>query len=194
MDWQDILKVVLPIVVTHGVVLVAIVFIIKRLLLSDTMNAVARIRQAEAELRKREDGIREEVEQKEREIAKRKQESEEELELDREKAEKEAAQLKEQSLDEAKREARQILDQARKNEQKVIQQAEHDSRVRAVEFAGQLFRLVFSEDITEAINRQFTDELLDAFGEMDAANITVDTDEAEVTVCAPMAEEQRSRL
>jgi len=191
---QETLRVLAPIVGAHVVVLAAILFVIKRLLLSDTMRAVNRIKQVEAEIRKREEEIRKEIEEHEREFARRKADGEEEIQRHKEKSEKETAKLKDQILAEAKEEGDRIVDQARKNEEKLRKQISQDVEEKAVEYGGQVFRLVFSEKMTEELDKQFTAELLEALEEIDSSTITLDAHEAEFTSSHPLDEEQRKRL
>jgi len=184
----------LPVIVAHAVVLLVIIFVIKKLLLSDTMQAVARIRQAEAEVRRREESIRQEIEGHEREFLKKKSEAEEELQKQREESEKEMARLRDQVIDEAKREADRLMAQARKDEGKLRQQVLQQMEEKAVDYGAQVFNLVFSEKMSEALNNQFIDELLDALEEVDSSSITVDAEQAEFTSSHPIGEEQKQRM
>jgi F0F1-type ATP synthase delta subunit len=191
---SDTLKLLIPIVATHVAVLVVILVFIKRLLLGDTMRAVDRVKQVEAEVRKKEERMRKEVEEHEKEFEKRKTEAEEDLSRRKEESEKEVARLREQMLGDARKEGDRIIDQARKNEEKLRQQIEQDTAEKAVDYAGELFKLVFSEKMTETLDKQFVDELLDALDQVDAASITVDVSQAEFTACHPLAPEQKARL
>ena len=47
---MDMLKILLPIVISHAIILVVIILVIKRMLLGDTMSAVERIKQVEADV------------------------------------------------------------------------------------------------------------------------------------------------
>ena len=67
-----------------------IVFVLKRILLSDTLNAVNRLRQVEGELRKKEDGLQRRMEEQEEEFNRKRTEALAELETAREDAAKEA--------------------------------------------------------------------------------------------------------
>jgi len=191
---QDIIGILLPVVVAHALVLLVIVFVIKKLLLNDTMQAVSRIRQAEAEVRKREESIRQEMKGHEREFLKKKAEAEEELQRQREESEKEMARLRDQIIDESKREADRILTLARKDEGKLRQQFLQQMEEKAVDYGSQIFQLVFSEKMNEALNNRFIDELLDALEEVDATGITVDAAEAEFTSSHPIGDEQKQRM
>ena len=191
---QDVLGILLPVIVAHAVVLLVIIFVIKKLLLNDTMQAVARIRQAEADVRKREESIRQEIEGHEKEFLRKKADAEEELQRQREASEKEMARLRDQVIDEAKREADRLLAQARKEEGKLRQQVMQQMEEKAVDYGAEVARLVFSEKMNEALNNQFIDELLDALEEVDASSITVDADAAEFTSSHPIGEEQKQRM
>jgi len=191
---QDILRILIPVVVTHALVLLIIIFVIKKLLLNDTMQAVARIRRAEAEVRKREESIQQEIANHEREFQRKKTEAEEELQAKREASEKDLSRLREQIIDEAKREASKLLDQARKDEANIRQQVLKQMEEKAVDYGAELFRLVFSERITSDLNNMLISELLDALDEIDGDTITVETDEVVVRSSHPMGIEQKERL
>jgi len=190
----DTLKILIPIVIAHIVVLVAVVFVIKRLLLSDTMNAVQRIQQVEADVRKREEGIRREIEEHEREFTRKKADAETEIQRHREEGEKEVARMREQVLEDARTEGDRLIEQAKKNEQKFREQLAQDIEERAVEYGGEVFRLVFSDKMNEVLNRQFIDELLDALAEVDGSTITIDSGSAEFIASHPLPAEQKQRL
>lgn len=191
---QETLKLFAPIIAAHAVVLVLVILIIKRLLLGDTMRAVQRIQQVEGEVRKKEEGIRAEIEKHEKEFAALKAEAEMESQRQREAAAREAEALKEQTVAEARREGDRIIAQARKNEKSFRDQLAMEAQEQAVEFGGEVFKLVFSEQVTEALNARFVDELLDALQELDAATVTADASDAEIRASHPLQDAQRARL
>lgn len=191
---MEIMKLLIPIAVAHAVILVVIIFVIRRLLLGDTMTAVNRIRQVEGEVRKKEEAIRHEIEEHEKEFTRKKAEAEAELQKQRGESEKEVARMKDQVMADAKKEADRIVDQAKKNEEKMRQQILQDMEEKTVDFAGEVFKLVFSEKIGEAINREFITELLDALEQVDSSSITVDATSADFTASHPMAADQKERL
>ena len=92
---QEVLKIVVPIIVVHLVVLTGVILVIKRLLWNDTMRAVEKINQVEAEVRKKEEAIRREIEEHERDFARRRNEAEQDLQKHKEQSEKELNQLRE---------------------------------------------------------------------------------------------------
>jgi F0F1-type ATP synthase membrane subunit b/b' len=191
---QDTIQILWPIVVAHLAVLVIIIVVIKRLLLGDTVRAVDRIGQAEAEIRKKEETMKQEMERHEQELAARRGGLEREFESRREETERASAQVKEQVLEQARREAADILDKARKNERKLRDQLALELEDKAVDFGGRVFRMVFSGRITEEIDRHFVDELLDALAETDATGMTVSASDAEFRASHPLSAEQKQRL
>lgn len=191
---QETLTILVPIVLAHICVLIVIVFIIRRLLLSDTMEAVNRIRQVESEVRKKEEGIRQEIAEHEKEFERRRTESEEALQRRREESEREVAALREQALTDAKKEGDAIIAQARRNEARLREQLVRDAEEQAVELGTKIVDLVFSEKMTESLNRQFTDELLDALQQVDSASITIDAGSSEFVASRPIEPRQKERL
>lgn len=191
---MDIMKILLPIVISHVVILVIIIFVIKRLLLSDTMSAVERIRQVEAEVRKKEEAIRREIEEHEKDFARKKTEAEQDLQKQRETSEKEVGRMREQVIADARKEGERVIDQARKNEDKIRQQIIQDMEEKAVNYGGEVFKLVFTEELGAAIDRKFIDELLDALDQVDASSITVDASSADFKTSRPLADDQKARL
>jgi len=191
---SDMMKLLLPIILTHVVVLLVVVVLIKRILLGDTDKAVESVREVEAEIRKKETGIREQIEEHERVFQQQKIAAEKELEEHRAQADKEVARARDQVLGEARTEADRMIDQAKRNEEKFRQQISQDMEEKAVLYAGEVFELVFTEKMAEAVDRVFTDELLDALDALDSSSITVDADDVEFTAARAIDDEQKRRL
>ena len=104
-DLQETIRIILPVVVAHVLVLGAIMFIMKRMLVGDTVRAVNKIGDAESEIRLKEESMRNELEQHKQEFASKRASAEEDLQERREELEKEMTQVREQTIEKAKREA-----------------------------------------------------------------------------------------
>jgi len=191
---EETLKMLVPIIAAHICVLAVVILIIKRLLLSDSQKAVARIKEVETEVRRKEETVRRDIEEHEQEFAKRKSEAETELEQRREEAEKEVARMRDQVIADAKKEGERIISQAKRNEQRMREQIEQSIGEKAVEYGGEIFKLVISERVTPELNRQFIGELLDALEEVDPGTITVDGSTVEVQSSHALVEEDKKRL
>lgn len=194
MNMTQLIMILAAIIGGQVFVLGIIIFIIKRLLVNDTMQAVSRIRQVEAEVRRKEEGIRKEIEEHEKEFAKKKVEAEQELQRQRETSEKELARMREGIIADARKEADSIMDMAKRNEEKLRKQVMQDMEEKAVDYGAQVFKMVFSEKMNEVLNKQFIDELLDAVEQIDASSITVDSNSAEFTSSHPILPEQKERI
>ena len=194
---ENIVRIMMPLVpiaVVHVVVLVVILFLVKKMLLGDTMRAVAKVRQVETEVRKKEEAIRNEIQEHEKEFAKKRADAQEELQVERDASEKEVAKMRDVTLSEARSEGEKIIEQAKKDETKLRDQIAREMEEKAVDYGGQVFKLVFSEQINADLNKSFIAELLDALEEVDAGSITVDSDEAEFASSHPIDSEQKKRL
>lgn len=191
---METLKILIPIVLVNAGILALIIFVIKRMLLSDTMKAVATIKQVEAEVRKKEETIRMEIDVHEKEFQKKKKEAEAELEEKRKQSEKEIEQKRESILAEAKKESDNIMEQAKKNEEKFRQQLAQDMEEKAVDYAGQVFQMVSSDQMSSELNKALIGELLDALEEVDSSAITVDGSDAHFTSSHPIEPDQKQRL
>jgi F0F1-type ATP synthase delta subunit len=191
---QEVARVVVPIVVAHAFILAIAVVVIRRLVVGDTMRSVAQIRQVEAEVRRKEEAIRREIAEHEREFDLKKRQNDEDLQRRREQGDKEVARLRDQALAEAQKEGEKILQQAKKNEERFRQQVLQEMEEKAVDYGGQVFKLVFSEEMNDALSRKFIDELLDALDEVDGASITVDAADAEFRSSHALHADQKSRL
>ncbi len=189
-----LVETLIPIIIAHIVILVVVIVVVKRLLLSDTMNAVNRIKQVESEVRKREEGIRQEIAEHEKELEKKKEESRQELEREREESQKKVAQDRDKIVAEANQERDRIIEEAKRNQQQIEEQLRQDMKEKSVEYAGELFNLVFSDNVTPEIDKKFVGELLDALEEVDAGSITVNSEETEFRTAHPLDSEQKQRL
>lgn len=191
---MDTLKILIPIVVVIAAVMGLIVFIIKKLLLSDTMKAVGTIKQVEAEVRKKEETIRMEIDVHEKEFQKKKKEAEEELDEKRKASENEVAQMRDSVIAEARKEGDNIIAQAKKGEEEFKRQLEQEMQSKAVDYAGQVFEMVSSERMSSELNKALIGELLDALDEVDGSAITVEGEGAEFTSSHPIEADQKARL
>lgn len=191
---KETLAVLVPVVAANLVALALMIAVIKRLLLGDTRRAVARIREVEAEVRRKEERIRAEIAEHEREFERNKAEAEAAMERQRQESEKELARMKDKVVADARKEGEKILDQAKKNEEKLRRQIAQDMEEKAVDYGGQIFRLVFSEEMNSSLNGKFIDELLDALEEVDSSSITVDPNNAEFRSSHPIEPARKERL
>ena len=129
------------------VVFTVIVIILRKLLLNDTLRAVNRMKAAEAELGKKAEVMRQKMESHEQEFTKNKEAAEAELEKRREGTEQDLARMKERMQADAKTAADKIISDAQLNKEKIREQLVREMDEKAVDFAGEVFKLVISSYI-----------------------------------------------
>ncbi len=190
----ELLVPLVTIVVAQLAFFAVVVIVLRKMLLSDTMNAVKRMKSAEGDLAKKEEAMRQRMAEHEREFAKRKAEAEEELERRREVSEQDVTRMKERMRSEAKAEADKIISEAQLNKEKIREQLVRELDGKAVEFAGDLFKLVVSKSVTEKLNQAFVEELIVALEEVDEASVHVEADEAEFTASHSLDPAQKAKL
>lgn len=190
----EILKFAGPILLVHLTVFVLVILLIKRLLLNTTQQAVKTVRQVETEVRKKEAGIVRQIEEHEKELARYRAEAEETLERRRRQSEQELAQMRDKMMEEARTESEQILRRARQEEENMRQRMELALEEKAVERAGEILGMVFSDEAFASLSAVLLEELVEALSEMDADGITVDGSEIEFRSAQPLDDKQRERL
>lgn len=191
---QEVLRVAIPIIVIHIVVLVVLVGLIRMIIVGHAKKAIKRVQLVEGEVRKKEEDIKREISDHEKDFTEKKAEADRQLQAQRDEAKREAARLKEQSISEAKKESHKIIEQAHKSEQKIKDQIARQMEEKAVEYGGNVFKLVFSDLMTGKLNEQFISELIDALNEIEKGTIVVDTPQANIITSHPMDEAQKKQL
>ncbi len=191
---QEILKVAIPIIVIHIVVLIVLVGFIRMIIVGHAKKATKRVQLVEGEVRKKEEDIKREISDHEKDFNEKKVEADRQLQAQRDEAKREAARLKEQSISEAKKESHKIIEQAHKSEKKIKDQIARQMEEKTVEYGGRVFKLVFSDLMTGELNKQFINELVDALDEIEKGTIVVDAPQADIITSHPMEDAQKKRL
>jgi F0F1-type ATP synthase membrane subunit b/b' len=169
-------------------------FVLKRLVLSDTLKAVAQLRQVEAEVGHKEEAMRRRLEENEREFQRKNAEAQEEARKARETAEKELAKTRANLIEESKKERDRIIAEAEKHKDRLRQELLREADKQSVDYAVQMFGMVFSDRISAELNRGFVEELLAALEEVDGDSISVDAEAVELTASHTLADDLRQRV
>lgn len=181
-------------ILAQGVVFAVMVIGIRQLLLSDTLKATNKLRDAEGELGKKEESVRKRIEENEAEFRRKSAESQETLARTREAMEKETAKSRDAILEEAKKERDRIVDDAVRNKEKVRQELAREAETRTLDYAGRIYEMVFSAELGQKLDYAFLEELLAALDEMDASSINVDAPAIEVECSHPLDEAHKKRI
>jgi F0F1-type ATP synthase delta subunit len=176
--------------VVFGVMVIAL----KQVLLRDTLTAVNKLRESEAELARKEEAIRHRIEDNEGDFRRKSTEAQEALARERDVAERELARMRETLLDEAKKERDRILGDAQRTKEKLRQELIQEVDAKSIEYAGSVFELVFSDQIGGTLNQVFMEELLAAMEDMDATSLNVQAEEVQIESSHPLEEAQKNRI
>ena len=163
------------------VVFVVLVLGIKQFLLQNTLKAAAKLREAEADLSRKEETIRKRIDEHEAEFRRKSAEAQETLARARESMEKDVSKSRDALLDEARKERDRILDEANRSKEKLRQELVREAQVQTLDYASRVYEMVFSAEMGEVLDRAFLDELLAALEEMDVSSITLSATAIEVT-------------
>ena len=181
-------------IVFQVAVFVALVMGMRQLLLRDTLKAGAKLRDAEADLSRKEEAVRKRIEDHEVEFRRKSGEAQEALAKTKEAMEKDVARSRDALLDEARKERDRILDEANRNKEKMRQELIRQAQVQTLEYTGRVFEMVFSAELGRTLDHAFLDELLAALDEMDSSSITISAPVIEVVSSHPLEPAHRERL
>ncbi len=186
--------IMLYLILIQAAALAVAIFALRQILLRDTLKAVAKLRDAEGELGKKEEQVRKRIEENEAEFRRLSAEAQENLARSREALEKEMAQTRETLMGEAKKERDRILEDAARSKEKIRAELAREAAVKVLEDAGRVYEMVFSRELGEKLDHAFLDELLAALDDMDGASITVDAGNIEVACSHPLDSAHRDRI
>jgi F0F1-type ATP synthase membrane subunit b/b' len=181
-------------VIVQVAVFAVLAFVLKRLVLNDTLKAVAQLRQVEAEVGHKEEAMRRRLEENEREFQRKNSEAQEEARKAREASEKEMAKTRANLVEESKKERDRIIAEAEKHKDRLRQELLREADKQSVDYAVQMFALVFSDRISADLNRGFVEELLAALEEVDGDSISVDSGAVELVASHRLADDMRERV
>jgi ATP synthase delta (OSCP) subunit len=188
------MTIMIYLVVFQVAVFVVLVLGMKQLLLKDTLKAATKLRDAEAELSRKEEAVRKRIDENESEFRRKSSEAQEALVRTKEAMEKDVSKSRDALLEEARKERDRILDEATRSKEKLRQELIREAQVKTLEHAGRVYEMVFSEELGLTLDHAFLDELLAALDEMDTGSITISAPFIEVVCSHPLAAAHRARL
>jgi F0F1-type ATP synthase delta subunit len=158
------------------------------------MNAVNRMKTAESDLARKEDAMRQKLEQNEQELLKKKAETEEDIRRQREANEQDLTRMRDRMKADARAEADRIVSEAQLSKENLRDQLMRETAGKAVDYAGELFKLVIGKTVTEKLNIAFIDELVTALEEVDGTSVHVEANQAEFIASHKLDPDQKARL
>ena len=181
-------------ILIQAAALAVAILALRQILLRDTLKAVAKLRDAEGELVKKEEQVRKRIEENEAEFRRMSAEAQESLVRAKDAMEKEMARTRDSLLEEAKKERDRIMDDATRSKDKIRVELAREAAVKVLEDAGRVYEMVFSPEMGAKLDHAFLDELLAALEEMDSGSITIEAGAIEVTSSRPLDPAHKERL
>jgi len=96
-------------------------------------------------------------------------------------------------IEESKKERDRIIAEAEKHKDRLRQELLREADKQSVDYAVQMFAMVFSDRISADLNRGFVEELLAALEEVDGDSISVDAESVELTASHALADDLREK-
>ena len=166
--------------------------IVLRLLFYRHLNAaLVRLRSLHEENLSREEELKKEMEnmqrQKEAELQKAKTDAEKIMQLAKEKASKLSADIYAQ----AKEQAARVLESANEQARHIEQDISNRVRDQAIGFAADIYKILFSRQNMDSLQRQFVAELIEELKDTPEEKFTVKDSRAKVTCALAINEEEK---
>ncbi|HTY44737.1 MAG TPA: F0F1 ATP synthase subunit delta [Patescibacteria group bacterium] len=184
----------LPFIIVITIAFAVVLFVLKKMLWSDTESAVNRLQTSYEEIKKQKIELDQKLLQAETEYKNKKEEAEKIAHDLVEKANLDAAAVREDAFKKAKTESDAIIDKAHKTVEKIKTDIARAMELRIVEISGGLIKDVLSDAALEQVHKIMADDFLKELAEVDMAMISADVKDVEVVSFRPLTDLQRKRI
>jgi F0F1-type ATP synthase membrane subunit b/b' len=185
-----LLPFIIAITIAFGVVL----FVLKKMLWSDTESAVNRLQTSYEEIKKQKIDLDQKLLQAETEYKNKKEEAEKIAHDLVEKAEQEASAVRDDAFKKAKAESDAIIDKAHKTVEKIKADIARVMELQIVEISGGLLKDVLSEAALEQVHKVMAGDFIKELAEVDMAMISAEFKEVEVVSFLALTDTQRQQI
>lgn len=184
------------------VVFVIVIFVLKRILYSDTRSALNRLKQIDEENKQKEEELKKRKEQLEREYQHQLGQIEQEAVGLKEKASKEASRIKEEILEKALEQSKEIIKLAHTSKERMRQEIIRELEKEGIDFSCQLVKYVLSHKHLEQLQQGLIEEIIIQIEKIEPDSIftcgersrTTSLKEVEFVFNHPLSKEQKERL
>ncbi|MCA9400770.1 MAG: F0F1 ATP synthase subunit delta [Candidatus Omnitrophica bacterium] len=176
------------------IVLVPLIFILRRTLVSSTEGAVKRLNDEIAKTGEKQRELNKKLQEADEELAKRRAEAKELADKMRIEAEQDTKKEREEIIGEARKEGEEIIAKAQISAEKLKVELEKEMDKKAVIFASDLLTKVLSEKAKGALDNLLIAEYLDKLKGIDMSNISPDVKEVEVISLTPLDDSTKKTI
>ncbi|MDP2654609.1 MAG: F0F1 ATP synthase subunit delta [Candidatus Omnitrophota bacterium] len=171
-----------------------VIFILKRVLFSDTESAVNRLNRDTEAVRAQQKELADKIKLANEELQKRRAEADALVKKMTEEAEEKAKEEREKLIVKARQESEEIINKAQRTRDDLRKNIEKEMQAKTVDFVEVIINEVLSKKARGALNDTLISEFLDNLDKTDMDMLGAAVDTAEIFTAEPLAEPFRNRL
>jgi len=184
----------IQLIVVQVITFVAIVFVLRRLLYSESAKETLRLRKLKEETSLMQKELQQKISQAEEAYNARMAEAEEKTRELSAKSEEEAGGLRKMMLEKAKDEADGIVKSALNAKEKMREEIVEEMKKNAPALASRIFSGILSEDVKEAVHKELVGDVIDKIKKADKAAFKSKADKGEIVSAFPLSKKDSSEI
>lgn len=185
---------IIQFLVVQSIFFGVLIFILKKVLVSDTEGAVNRLNRDTEKVRAQQKELNDKIKQANEELEKRKAESEALVRKMKEEAEEKAKGEREILINKARQESEEIISKAQRSKDEIRKAIEKEMDMKAVDFTILVLLEVLSKKAGKSLNDQLFEEFLQRLDSVDMDIIGAEIQTAGIVTATPIDEKEKSRL
>jgi F-type H+-transporting ATPase subunit b len=171
-----------------------LIFILKKVLVSDTEGAVNRLNRDTEKVRAQQKELNDKIKQANEELEKRKAESETLVRKMKEEAEEKAKEEREKIVNKARQEGEEIINKAQRTKDDIRKVIEKDMDLKAVDFTVLVLSDVLSQKASKALSEEILSEFIERLESVDMDMILPEVNTAGIVTATALEEKHKNRL
>lgn len=173
-------------VIVQIVTFVAIVFVLRKLLYSESAKEMLRLRKLKEETAVKQRELQQKIDEAREAYEEKMAEAEEKTRAFRAKAEEEAEGLRKKTLDKAKEDAEQIVKSAFNAKEKMREEIGEEMRKKAPMLASRIFRAALSDAVREMAHKELVRDVIDKIRKTDRTAFKSRIEKGEIVSAYPL--------
>jgi F0F1-type ATP synthase delta subunit len=164
----------------HLVVFGALVFLLRKIMYSTSVEETGRLKKLSEENSKKSGDLARKVQEAERQYKEKLMKAEDDIRGLKNAAQDEAEEIKKDALDRAKQESEKIVAQALNSKEKIREEVMSQMQGKVIDLSCKLVSQVLSSRTQRMTHKSFLQEILADIGRIDPSQLQVDVDEGEL--------------
>ena len=185
---------ILQFLIVQSIFFGVLIFILKKVLVSDTEGAVNRLNRDTEKVRVQQKELTDKIKQANEELEKRKAESEALVRKMQGEAEEKAKEEREKLINKARQEGEEIINKAQRSKDDIRKNIEKEMDIKAVDFTVLILNEVLTQEGKKALNDQIFAEFLHRLESVDMGMIAPEVDSADIVTALAIDEKEKSHL